>query len=130
MIKGVVLAAALLGATAASAEVTFVGTIKITAVTPQGGPDTRQVFAGWSDSVPTNPRSITASPEASYSMIFTIEHKLTTQGREVPVAVAPQLLDAGEQVGVGPAALIFVVAPSCPPGPPFSALVWSATSCR
>ena len=49
----------------------------ITAVTPQGGPDTRQVFAGWSDSTPTNPRSITASPEASYSMTFTIEHKLT-----------------------------------------------------
>ena len=49
----------------------------ITAPTPQGGPDTRQVFAGWSDGPTTNPRSVTAVPGATYGMVFTPEHKLT-----------------------------------------------------
>src|SRR5205085_1434138 len=48
----------------------------VTATTPQGGPDTRQVFAGWTDGCTANPRSIAASPGAVYAMQFTPEHKL------------------------------------------------------
>jgi uncharacterized repeat protein (TIGR02543 family) len=49
----------------------------VTATTPQGGPDTRYVFAAWSDATAVNPRTITASPGAVFGMQFTPEHKLT-----------------------------------------------------
>lgn len=49
----------------------------IAAPSPQGGPDTRYIFASWGDGSTANPRSITASPSAVYGMTFTPEHKLT-----------------------------------------------------
>ena len=49
----------------------------VTAITPQGGPDTRQVFASWTDGLPMNSRSVTASPGAVFGLLFTAEHKLT-----------------------------------------------------
>jgi uncharacterized repeat protein (TIGR02543 family) len=49
----------------------------VTAITPQGGPDTRQVFVGWADETSVNPRTITALPGAVFGMLFTPEHKLT-----------------------------------------------------
>ena len=48
----------------------------VSATTPQGGPDTRYKFASWTDGSTTNPRTITATSGATYSMTFTPEHKL------------------------------------------------------
>ena len=51
-------------------------TCGVAVTSPYGGPDTRWVFANWTDGSTSNPRSITASPGATYTLAFTPEHKL------------------------------------------------------
>ena len=49
----------------------------VTAASPQGGPDTRYVFANWADGATSSARSITAATGVSQTMTFGTEHKLT-----------------------------------------------------
>ena len=44
---------------------------------PQGGPDSRWVFSRWADGSTANPRTVAASSGAVYSMVWSVEHRLT-----------------------------------------------------
>lgn len=48
----------------------------IATASPQGGPDTRWIFNGWTDGGHTNPRSLIAAPGTTYNIAFTPEHRL------------------------------------------------------
>ena len=52
-------------------------TCNINVVSPQGGTDTRFVFNRWSDGSTANPRAIIAAPSAVYTLVWSVEYKLT-----------------------------------------------------
>jgi uncharacterized repeat protein (TIGR02543 family) len=49
----------------------------VSVTTPQGGPDSRWVFARWSDGSTANPRTIMATSGAVYTLVMAAEHRLT-----------------------------------------------------
>jgi hypothetical protein len=73
----------------------------ISAVSPQGGPDTRWVFSRWSDGSTANPRTIVASPGAVYAMVWSTEHRLTrTVAGQGSVSGADGFYAAGSNVSL------------------------------
>ena len=52
-------------------------TCNINVVSPQGGTDTRCVFSRWSDGSTANPRAIVAAPSAVYTLVWSVEYRLT-----------------------------------------------------
>jgi len=78
------------------------GTVcSISVPSPQGGPDTRLVFAGWTDGVSANPRAIAASPGAGYAFVAGTEHRLTrTVAGEGSVSGADGFYAAGSTISL------------------------------